>query len=199
MALNFVKEINLAEIPGSIVDSIHIINEPSNKLIRYYILDGLQQEDINTQISMSNYDDLNWGDKQKRISLHNISKIGFKTFPKMGAIAYFQECENNKNKILRPVNHQRKSSVAPTLAMITNDNNTTFNITNPKNITYDFYRIVIIYVNGLVKDYVANTTTLTIPLLNMDEVSELYCIGYMGEANNISEKSNDIKQDEISG
>ena len=164
----------------------------SSTLFNYYVNNEFEVNE-KAFAEMGYYDNVEFLDNNKQyITLKTIDKIGIKTFPNNGTIAFFKQKDEGKNMILRPVHHKRKNKAAPTLAIVTSDAAVTFNITNPSNIVYDHYRIIIVYSNGSVKDYITNTTTLTIPPLNMDEVSEIYCIGYIGEADNISDNSNNV-------
>lgn len=177
MALIFEYEKNLPFTENS------LIGYDTNSTLYNYYIDNELEIDKSVVAEMGQYDNINFSDSDSRITLRTVDKIGLKTFPGAGTIAFYKQDHESKNMILRPVHCARKYKMAPTVAVVTNDTTLTFNMGGVK---YDCYRIIIVYFNGFTKEYITYTNTLTVPKPNMNEVSEIYCVGYMGEAEEIS-------------
>ena len=130
-------------IPPLLVRNLCLVNEPDNELVQYYVTDNSLAEDKYTNIVLANYSELNWQDKKRRLTSRNVSRIGLKHFPGIGAIAYFKYKYENRSMILCPVNNNNTQFTSPTLKMDVNGNDLIFTITPPEDVTYKCYRIIL--------------------------------------------------------
>lgn len=200
--LLFEKVINLTtsdtNVPPTLVRNLCMVNEPDNELVQYYIDTNNLAEDKAANIVYSNYETALWGNKGKRLTSRNVSRIGVKAFPRIGAIAFFKYMYENRSFILCPVNHHNVKFTAPTLTMIVKDGQITFTIKPPKDVTYQCYRIVLSNKYFTI-EYVTYNTILSVPCPEVKGTYNIYCIGYVEEGQVISFDSNLLKLDITSG
>lgn len=190
--LIFEKQVDLFATTGAgnhKVNSNCIINEPDNELVQYYITPQYLAEDQSEHIIYGNYDNLKWGNKQKRLTSRNVSRIGLKAFPGVGAIAFFKYKYEQRSLILCPVNNNRTDFNAPELSISSTPSTLIFNISDPKDITYQCYRIILR--NGhFAIEYITYEKTLSVPMPDVKGEYQIYCIGYVNEGEYISYESN---------
>ena len=190
------KKINLTEYPRNIdptyVKKLCMGNEPNNELVQYYITtDTSAQEDKKCNIVLSDYDELKWSNKKRRLTAKKISNLGIKTFPTYGALGFFTYQYTNRSMILCPVNTRNRKFEAPTLKMTKNTNTLTFNISIPKDITYECYRIIL-RCGAFAYEYITYDTSVTIPIPEVKGTYDIYCIGYENEGEATSYESNTL-------
>lgn len=192
-ALNFEQVINLTEsdknIAPLLVRNLCMVNEPNNELVQYYIDSADLAEDKAATVAYNNYPDLQWGNKKKRLTSRNVSRIGVKAFPGVGAIAFFKYKYEDRSIIMCPVNNNKTKFTAPVLNMVRNTSNIVFTITPPKDITYQCYRIVLANQYFTI-EYVTYELTLIVPLPEVKGKYNIYCVGYVEEGQAISFDSN---------
>lgn len=176
-------------IPPLLVRNLCLVNEPDNELVQYYVTDNSLAEDKCTNIVLSNYSELNWKNKKRRLTLRKVSRIGLKHFPGIGAIAYFKYEYENRSMILCPVNINKTQFTSPTLKAIVSGDDLIFTIIPPEDITYKCYRIILR--NGyFAYEYITYENTLTVPKPEVNGTYTMYCIGYINEGEAISFDSN---------
>ena len=188
------KKVNLTEYANNVepryVNKLFIGNEPDNELVQYYIVPEVSsQEDKQSKVVLSNYDELVWGNKKRRLTARKISNLGIKTFPTYGAIGFFTYQYSPRSMILCPINHVNRKFEAPTLEMIDKGDTLTFNIGAPKDITYECYRIIL-RCNEFAYEYIVYGLTITIPKPEVKGTYDIYCIGYENEGEATSYDSN---------
>lgn len=176
-------------IPPLLVRNLCLVNEPDNELVQYYVTDNSLAEDKCTNIVLANYSELNWKNKKRRLTLRNVSRIGLKHFPGIGAIAYFKYKYENRSMILCPVNNNKTQFTSPTLKMDVSGNDLIFTITPPEDITYKCYRIILEN-DYFAYEYITYENTLTVPKPEVKGTYTIYCIGYVNEGEAISFDSN---------
>lgn len=192
--LIFAKVINLTTSDNNIapllVRKLNIINEPNDELVQYYIDDNDLAEDKNANVVYSNYDELLWGNKSKRLTSKAVSRIGLKSFPGIGAIAYYKYKYEAGSFILCPVNNNKAKFTAPTLSMIDNGDGTlTFSMKNPKDITYECFRIVLSNQYFAI-EHVTYEPSMTVPKPDVKGNYVIFCVGYVSEGQTVSFDSN---------
>lgn len=192
--LVFEHIINLTEsplnIPPTMVRNLCMVNEPNNELVQYYIYNNVA-EDKATNLVYNNYTEAKWGNRKKRLTARNVSKLGVKAFPGTGAIAFFKYMYNGRSMILCPVNNNKTKFTSPILSMRNDTDSITFTITPPKDITYECYRIILEH-EQFAYEYVTYELSLTIPKPDVKGNYNVYCIGYENEGEAISFDSNII-------
>ena len=190
--LVFEHIINLTEsplnIPPTMVRNLCMVNEPNNELVQYYIYKNVA-EDKATNLVYNNYTEAKWGNRKKRLTARNVSKLGVKAFPGTGAIAFFKYMYNGRSMILCPVNNNKTKFTSPILSMQNDTDSITFTITPPKDITYECYRIILEH-EQFAYEYVTYELSLTIPKPDVKGNYNVYCIGYENEGEAISYDSN---------
>lgn len=221
MLLTFDKQINLTTYDGNpvpkVVSQLGIIHESQNgDLTQYYINNALHNEGDKATVALgypvekkdsnghkyieyeyTDYDQLEWGKQNSRITRRRIDRIGVKAFPNTGAIAHYKLAYQNLSKVVAPVNYKTKKTKAPTLAATTNEDGTiTFTITPPgegsDNIHYMCYRITMqLDINRL--EYITYEETVTIPKPLVTGTYIAYATGYVNEGEIVSDDSNSIE------
>lgn len=181
------------------VNYLHMVNEPNNKLVQYFI-EGDTLKDKTTLIQNGEYETAQWKGLNQKITLSDVSNFGVKAFPGLGAIAHYKRNYENKNMILYCVNHQRMEKQAPSIATVISGNKMTFQITDPTGVKYESYRIVIVYSDDTKKEYISYVKTFEVPK-PIKDIKNIYCVGYIGEAADFSYNSADseITVEEVSG
>lgn len=192
--LTIYKKVNLTEDTNNIepkyVKKLFMGNEPDNELVQYYIVpDTAAQEDKKSNVVLSNYDELVWSNKKKRLTARKIRDLGIKTFPTYGAIGFFTYQYTPRSLILCPVNNHSRKFEAPTLEMIDNGDTLTFNIGAPEDITYECYRIIL-RCNEFAYEYITYDLSVTVPIPEVKGTYDIYCIGYENEGEAVSDDSN---------
>ena len=188
------KKINLTEDPNNIsplyVNKLFMGNEPNNELVQYYVVPTTSmQEDKQSKVVLSDYDELSWGNKRRRLTARKISNLGIKTFPTYGAIGFFTYKYGERSMILCPVNNNHTKFIAPTISMKNTGTQLEFTITCPDTITYYCYRIIIRQGDFAV-EYITYDLKLTVPIPDVKGNYEIFCIGYINEGEAISYDSN---------
>lgn len=188
------KKINLTEDPNNIsplyVNKLFMGNEPNNELVQYYVVPTTSmQEDKQSKVVLSDYDELSWGNKRRRLTARKISNLGIKTFPTYGAIGFFTYKYGERSMILCPINNNHTKFIAPTISMKNTGTQLIFTITCPESVTYYCYRIIIRQ-DDFAIEYITYDLTLTVPLPDVKGDYEIFCIGYINEGEMISYDSN---------
>lgn len=200
--LNFDEVINLTtydkNISPLLVRNLCMVNEANNELVQYYINNSDLAEDKATNIKYNNYNSAQWGNKRNRLTSRNVSRIGVKAFPGVGAVAFFKYKYENRSMIMCPVNYNKTKFTAPTLSMTKNDTELIFVITPPKDITYQCYRILLVNQYFAI-EYVTYELTLNVPLPEVKGTYTIYCIGYVEEGETISFDSNILSLEIMAG
>lgn len=193
--LDFEKIINLTDSPNNIpptfVKNLCMVNEPNNELVQYYITDDGYAEDKSTDNADGMlYENLIWGNRHRRITFRNVSRIGVKSFPGVGAIAYFKDKYRGTCNLVVPVNDEGREYMAPPIIRMTNKGNKlTFKITPPSEIDYFCYRIVLDN-NGFSYEYITYDLELTVDKPDVKGEYKIYCTGYVNEGEYTSADSN---------
>lgn len=194
--LVFEKIINLTtydkNVSPFLVHNLCMVNEPNNELVQYYIDDDGLAEDKAANIKNNNYDTVRWGNKGKRLTFRNVSRIGVKAFPGVGAVAYFKDKYRGTCNIIAPVNYEGREYMTPPILQATDNGDTlTFKIIPPPDIVYFCYRIVLDN-DGFAYEYITYDLELTVDKPDVKGTYHIYCTGYINEGEYTSADSNII-------
>lgn len=190
MALTFEKTLILADEYSERTVN-HLVNEPDNTLYQYYIKND-RQYDANTKIVRANYDDLTWKYPTAGcITSQVIDRLVVKHFPMVGAIACFKYKGQEVSKVLAPIHIKNRKLTSPGLIMDASGDDMLFSFSSPKDVTYICYRLILR--KGLFAiEYVTYDTSLHVPFPDHNGKYDIYCVGYTGEGESISEDSEHI-------
>lgn len=153
-------------------------NEPNNKIIQYGISNERQLSDL-SEILNAKYEGLMWKSMSDKLTTKSISRIGIKTFPQIGAIAFLNLKNENKSIILAPVFTNEEKYKAPTFKVKNSKGKTIFTITDPSGVSYDCYRISI-HDGEFRTEYITYQKELQIDEISAETYLMSIC-GYIGE------------------
>ena len=192
MILNFEHTINLTtdtkNVAPLILPRLCIIDEPDGEINQYYLLSNMANNK-SVDSEPRNYLDLYWYNSSKKLSSRVLSRIGLKSFPGIGAAAFFKYKYEGTSVLLAPVNSDRVLHSAPTLAMSVGSSTITFTITPPSGITYTCFRIVL-RSDPFAYEYVTYELNIEVPIPDVIGTYEIFCVGYVNEGGRISNESN---------
>ena len=188
--LLFEKIIDLTP-EASPVDILQLSNEPSGEVWQYYKT-GRLAHDKSAQVTLANYDALEWSKESSSITTKFIKDFRVKAFPGVGSIGFYTPLVGN-SRILAPIHIEGYARYkAPTLSMVDNNDGTlTFSITAPSDTTYACYRVILQRTYDAF-EYITYETTLVVDKPTVKGEYSCYCIGYVDEGSHISEESNYI-------
>lgn len=192
MALSFETIINLTEYENNVepmyVGSLMIANEPDNSINQFYIYND-RASDKGAVVDNSNYTKLEWSGPNVNITSDEVARIGVKSFPRIGAMAFYTLLAEERSKILTPVFVKKTRYTRPSFTYTQANGKITFTMTTPPDITYVAWRIVMR--NGYQAfEYISYDDTITIDEPYIPGEYETYVIGYAGEGEAVSDDSN---------
>lgn len=194
MALSFETIINLTEYEKNVepayVGSLMIANEPDNSINQFYIYNG-RTSDKAAIVDHSNYTELDWVGPNVSITSDEVSRIGIKTFPRIGAMAFYTLLAEERSKILTPVFIKKERYTKPSFTYTQADGKITFTMTTPPDITYVAWRIIMR--NGYdAFEYISYEDTITIDEPYLAGEYATYVVGYAGEGEAVSDDSESV-------
>lgn len=210
MPLQFTHTINLSELDTNpspkVVNQLAIIHEAEKgEIVQYYIdpTSNTQGDKKANAIGVYNtyteqydyydYPTLIWGNPKRRITTRKIDRLGIKTFPSVGSIAFYKLAYQVLCKIVAPVNNPQKRYPSPTQVVTVTDATVHVEITDPvddtgKVITYQCYRVSF-RCDDYAEEYITYDPFLDCPLPRMNGEFEVYTQGYISEGEEVSEFS----------
>ena len=210
MALTFDKTINLTAYDKNpspkFVRQLSIIHEATDgELVQYYVLpSSMTEEDKNTHAigiydeenkswSYTDYDEVQWNTPGQRIAGNRLERLGVKTFPDVGAIAFYKIAFRDISRIVAPVNPKNEKTDAPKLSAVQNSDGTiTFTITPPEKTEYRCYRLVIMD-GAFSVDHISYDLTFAVDPPIVSGTYDCFCIGFPDEGQYCSKDSNVIR------
>lgn len=124
------------------LSDVCIGNEPDNTITKFFI-EAHRQGSRLGDVTLSNYDNINWQHSNCLMTSQNVSDIGIKTFPQIGAIGFYTLLYENRSCILAPIFTESQLYKWPTMIITQNTNDITFTITDPEDVVYDCWRVCI--------------------------------------------------------
>lgn len=207
MSLTIDRTIDLTAASGNpspkLVSQLSIIHESSDgELVQYYINPDTQlQGDKNTyaigvydkdsrSYSYTEYQNVQWDAPKQRIGAARIDRLGVKAFPGMGAFAFYKLSHRKITRIVIPVNRESQAKGTPTLAATENaDGTVTFRITQPEELEYECFRIIMEY-DIYAEEWITYDLEFTAPKPKITGQYRCYAIGYGEEGQLYSNPSN---------
>ena len=186
--LKIVSTTNMSQAPNVaplVVSHLSMGHEHDNELVQYYIYDSFAGDKAST------YPVGTWCKPGHRMTNKEVQDIGIKSFPRLGAFGFFKYKYNGKSVIMVPINIDQIQYTAPVLAMTITDNDITFTITPPLDITYECYRIIV-RCDYFALEYITYRNTLTIDMPIVKGTYDITCVGYISEGEAISYDSNEL-------
>lgn len=204
MALNFVNAIDLTTYEGNpspkLVRQLSIIHEANDgEIVQYYIDDtGVPGDKNSHAIGVLNeregtyeyydYPELTWSSQKRRITTRKADRLGIKAFPGVGACAFYKLAYQVLSKIVIPVNFRQKLYPYPTQEVTITGNTMHFVFTDPENVTYQCYRVVL-RCGEYAEEHITYEHELDCPLPQMNGEYEATTQGYISEGEEVSELS----------
>lgn len=195
MAITFEHVINMTTYDGnpapSYVENLKIANEPSNAINQFYLVDT-RAADKNSDIVLSNYNDLQWDGPNRSLTSKALKRFGIKSYPQQGAMAFYSLLHEERSFLLCPVFVESTRYTKPFFSIEQHDDSLTFHMKSPDDITYICWR-VILRIGYEAFEYVTYEDTLTVenPYISGDYIC--YCVGYTGEGEAVSDDSDVIE------
>lgn len=204
MALNIVNSIDLtayADNPSpKVVSFLHIIHEAEDgEIVQYYIDDtGIPGDKNSHAIGVLNdregyytyhdYPSLIWNKQKRRITTRKADRLGLKAFPGVGTCAFYKLAYQVLCKIVIPVNNRQKLYPYPTQEVTITGNNMHFVFTDPENVAYQCYRVVL-RCGEYAEEHITYAHELDCPLPRMNGDYSATVQGYISEGEEVSELS----------
>ena len=119
-----------------------ISNEPNNRVLQFGIKAN-RQINANAQKMLEiEYPNLGWRQIPAIMTSQAISKLGIKSFPLVGAHGFFKLLHEERSIILAPIFFEGERYKAPTVMWIQTPTTIIFNITDPTDVKFEAYRII---------------------------------------------------------
>ena len=161
------------------LSDICIGNEPDSTITKFFVESHRQGNHLG-DVVLSNYDNVAWNRKGSLMTTQEVTAIGIKTFPQIGAIGFYRLKYEPKSLILAPVYTRSKTYEAPIIEVTKQTDSIYIKITNPSNVTYDCFRIVV-RKGYFAEEYVTYETEITVPLPAESGVYAISAFGYLDE------------------
>lgn len=154
-------------------------NEPDNTITKFFIEAQRQGNEVDTVV-LSDYDNLDFVRVDSLMSSQAVSNIGIKSFPQIGTIGFYTLMYENRSLILAPIYTTTKKRNAPTLTITNNSGTLLITLSNPKDVVYDCYRIVVR--NGyFTEEYISYERQISIPAPVEPGSYVVSAFGYLNE------------------
>lgn len=161
------------------LSDVCIGSEPDNTITKFYI-EAQRQGNMQGAVSLSDYDNIKWERFNGLMTSHNVTAIGIKTFPQIGAIGFYRLKYEPKSLILAPIYTKDKRYNAPTIVIKMLAASIKITLSNPKDVTYDCYRVVLR--NGyFTEEYVTYESEIEVPMPTTGGVYSIVAFGYIEE------------------
>ena len=177
------------------LSDVCIGNEPDNTITKFFV-ESQRQGNVYGAVNLSNYDNVNWQRSNGLMTSHNVTNIGVKTFPQIGAIGFYRLKYEPRSLILAPIYTKTKSYDAPGIAVQEVDGMLRVTLTMPKDVTYDCFRVVVR--NGyFAEEYVTYENVVDVPTPTITGIYAVSAYGYIEER--LASKESEILYIPISG
>ena len=154
-------------------------NEPDNTITKFFIEAQRQGNEVDTVV-LSDYDNLDFVRVDSLMSSQAVSNIGIKSFPQIGTIGFYTLKYENRSLILAPIYTISKKRNAPTLTITNNSGTLLITLSNPKDVVYDCYRIVVR--NGyFTEEYISYEQQISLPAPVAPGSYTVSAFGYLNE------------------
>lgn len=194
MAIKFDKVLNMTTYTGNTepvyVGNLMLSNEPKNEIYQFYIVDNLTADKM-AQLERANYNTLQWSKQVSHITKAKVKRIGIKSFPRIGAIAFYSLLYEDRSFVLAPLFIQSERQPKPSFSVAQAENSLTFTMQSPEDITYMCWRVVL-RCGHTAFEYVTYADTLTIENPYLSGTYDCYCVGYVGEGEATSADSDHV-------
>ena len=174
------------------VESLMFGNEPDNSLSAFYMHDG-RTACKDADVVYHNYGELEFSEPFTVLTTQRVDRIGVKTFPQLGSMAFFVLLDEERSGIVCPVFSKNRKLPKPTLSVVYNaaDNTFTFTAAPPENVKYICYRIIMR--NGYDSfEYITYEENITVNAPYIAGTYQCHCVGYTGEGQAVSYDSDYI-------
>lgn len=154
-------------------------NEPDNTITKFFI-EAQRQGNAAGAVDLSNYDNINWQRFNGLMTSQNVTDIGIKTFPQIGAIGFYKLKYESRSLILAPIYTKSKAYEAPGITVTDMVGSLKITLSNPRGVTYDCFRVVIR--NGhFAEEYVTYESTIEVPTPTVTGIYAISAFGYIEE------------------
>lgn len=177
------------------LSDVCIGNEPDNTITKFFI-EAQRQGNTHGAVTLSNYDNVSWQRSNGLMTSQNVTDIGIKTFPQIGAIGFYRLRYEPRSLILAPIYTKFKAYEAPGVTVQDMDGTLRVTLTMPKNVTYDCFRVVVR--NGyFAEEYVTYENVIDIPSPTVTGIYAISAFGYIEER--LVSRESDIQYIPIAG
>lgn len=182
-----------------LVETPYVCEEPDATLYQYFTQsDSYQMADKNTTIDYGQYETVSWDNLMHSLSTRAVAKIGVKNFPQIGAIGFYKDKYSSITYILVPVHDEQTEYDPPIIAIDTTSGDIQVTITEPEDVTYTCYKIIM-RSGYFANEYVMYELTETLPMPTVIGEYEIWAIGYNEDTGIISSDSNVVDLSVTSG
>lgn len=204
MSLNFSSVIDLTNYGDNpspkLVKQLTIIHESEDgEIVQYYIdSEGIPADKNSHAIGVYNkysnqyeyfdYPELKWNSQKRRITTRKADRLGVKAFPGVGACAFYKIAYQVLSKVVIPVNNRQKLYPHPTQVVTVTGNTMHFVFTDPEDVTYQCYRVVL-RCGEYAEEHITYEHELDCMLPQMNGEYEATVQGYISEGEEVSEIS----------
>lgn len=159
--------------------NVCIGNEPDNTITKFFI-EAQRQGNTYGAVTLSNYDNISWQHANGLMTSQNVTDIGIKTFPQIGAIGFYKLKYETRSLILAPIYTRSKTYAAPTITVQELAGMLRVTLAMPQNVTYDCFRVVVR--NGyFAEEYVTYESVIDIPTPTVTGIYAISAFGYIEE------------------
>ena len=200
MALTFEYILNTSEssIEPLLADQNFITNEPNGDILNYFVKNYRAKEKVQKYEPVTEYDKIYFTKITTRLTTRSVARIGIKAFPRIGSYGFYKDKYTGLSNVLVPINIKRDYLAAPTLQMEQLDKQIKFIITNPKDVTYKCFRIILA-LDSFAYEYVTYDTEFICDMPKVKGIYDIHCIGYVEEGQYVSYISNSFTLEVIDG
>lgn len=165
--------------PSTELSDVCIGNEPDNTITKFFI-EAQRQGNTYDDVALSNYANLNWQRANGLMTSQNVTDIGVKTFPQIGAIGFYRLKYEPRSLILAPIYTKYKAYAAPIMTIQEMPTTLRITLAMPQDVTYDCFRVVVR--NGyFAEEYVTYESVLDVPKPTITGIYAVSVFGYIEE------------------
>lgn len=177
------------------LSDVCIGNEPDNTITKFFI-EAHRQGNHLGDVTLSNYDNINWQHSNGLMTSQNVSDIGIKTFPQIGAIGFYKLRYETRSLILAPIYTKSKKYAAPLMTVEDLDGMLRITLTDPEDVTYECYRVVV-RAGYFAEEYVTYEPVIDIPSPTDAGIYAVSAFGYLNEQ--LASQESDIQYITVAG
>jgi hypothetical protein len=177
------------------LSDVCIGNEPDNTITKFFI-EAYRQGNRLGDVTLSNYDNINWQHSNCLMTSQNVSDIGIKTFPQIGAIGFYTLKYETRSLILAPIYTKSKKYAAPLMTVEDLDGTLRITFTDPEGATYECYRVVV-RTGYFAEEYVTYEPVIYIPSPTDAGLYSVSAFGYLNEQ--LASQESDIQYITVAG